>query len=267
MKSIFLFSFLLLHQLTFAQEMLQDVITDYQNMRSKNKYVKVSLPEGTNTIFYRVTVFNTSKVNTYDTFYQSLRLINTDSIRSEKYNFDKHQLEPNAQTPIDVFFFDEESKADYFVKKDATDASIADVQNITHTAGKLKQNTTKELFVGIRFHEKKFPVIVKTEIVALSTVKSDANDKYPYSIQNETNGEVSYEISGSRRDWDVFYLPTRKKADFKLAAPSVYLRVSTIVKSTEEYFLESGKKYRLYWNKDKQIVDLSEISKINDSKQ
>ena len=68
MKKIFLFSLLSAFLMTInatAQKMLQEVIVDYVVFRpnnmvnkvlAKNKPIKVSLPKGTKTAFYRVTV-------------------------------------------------------------------------------------------------------------------------------------------------------------------------------------------------------------------
>ncbi len=272
MKKIFLLSVLSTFLITIdvvAQKMLQEVIVDYVIFRpnnsvnkllAKNKPIKVSLPKGTKAAFYRATVYQNEKVNTSDTFYKSLRVTNPDTLLKEGFDFTPYLLEPNGEAGVEVYFFTDKKAANQF--DDGKDATPCQKIDSTKSAvGVLSASCQgEELYVGVRKKDKSKLVTVKVEIVALADVAEDPiNDRYPFSLQNELSGEVSYEVSGDRNNWQAFFLPSKKKAEFKLADSQVYMRVSTIDKVTEEYKIDSGKNYRLYWNKDTNKVDLGEI--------
>ncbi|WP_428657496.1 hypothetical protein [Runella sp.] len=270
MKKIFLLGLLSTFLMTIdaaAQKMLQEVIVDYVVFRpnttvnkllAKNKPIKVSLPKGTKSAFYRVTVYQNEKVNTSDTFYKSLRVTNPDTLLKTGFDFTPYLSEPNGAVGVEVYFFTDKSAADKFdAGKDATPCQKVDS---TKSAVGVLSCQGEELYVGVKKKDKGKLVTVKIEIVALADVAEDPiNDRFPFSIQNELSGEVSYEVSGDRTNWQAFFLPSKKKAEFKLADTQVYMRVSTLDKVTEEYKIDSGKNYRLYWNKDTNRVDLGEI--------
>jgi hypothetical protein len=251
-----------------AQKMLQEVIVDYVNLlpanmvnkiTAKNKPIKVSLLKGTSAAYYRVTVFQPEKVNTYTRFYESIRLVNPDTLLKEGYDFNKHLLETNGNFNVSVQFFNDASSAEKFLEgKEGSpcfkiDSTKSSVGQITGCRG-------ETVYVAVKPLGKDKLGSIKVEIVALADVIEDPiNDRFPFSIQNELSDVVSYEISGDRTNWQSFFLPTKKKAEFKLADTQVYMRVSTLDKVTEEYKIDSGKKYRLYWNKDKNHLDLGEI--------
>ncbi|AXE17935.1 hypothetical protein DR864_09405 [Runella rosea] len=272
MKKIFLFSLLSAFLMTInatAQKMLQEVIVDYVVFRpnnmvnkvlAKNKPIKVSLPKGTKTAFYRVTVYQNDKVNTSDTFYKSLRVINPDTLSKERFDFTPYLAEPNGAVGVEVYFFADKSAASRFDSGKEAEA-CQKIDSTKSAVGVLSTSCAgEELYVGIKKKGKGPLVTVKVEIVALADVAEDPiNDRYPFSIQNELSGEVSYEVSGDRTNWQAFFLPSKKKAEFKLADNQVYMRVSTLDKASEEYKIDSGKNYRLYWNKDTNKVDLGEI--------
>ena len=260
-KLIFTFSLLIISVPSLGQMGLQEVITDYENLRTSIKVVKVDLPENTQAAFYRITVFQREKVNTTESLLETLRLINPKKITDDAtYNFAQHNLNSNGLAPVDAYFFTDEKDANAFKSKNTSENSCFNVAGIRAMTGKL-ECAGKQLFIAVKPTSKE-PVTVKIEVVALSGERSyNSYDRYPYSIQNETNGEVVYEISGERVNWEIFHLPSLKKADFKLAKSSVYLRVSTREKITVEYFIESGKKYRLFWNEELFRVDLAESGK------
>jgi len=272
MKKIFLFSLLSAFLMTInatAQKMLQEVIVDYVVFRpnnmvnkvlAKNKPIKVSLPKGTKTTFYRVTVYQNDKVNTSDTFYKSLRVTNPDTLLKEGFDFRPYLAQPNGEVGVEVHFFADKSAANRFDSGKEAEA-CQKIDSTKSAVGVLSASCSgEELYVGIKKKGKGPLVTVKVEIVALADVAEDPiNDRYPFSIQNELNGEVSYEISGDRTNWQAFFLPSKKKAEFKLADNQVYMRVSTLDKASEEYKIDSGKNYRLYWNKDTNKIDLGEI--------
>ncbi len=271
MKKIFFLSLLsafLVTLNTSAQKMLQEVIVDYVNIApnnlvnkvlAKNKPIKVSLLKGTSVVFYRVTVFQPEKVNTYTRLYETLRLVNPDTLVKEGYNFNKHLLEANGDFDVAVQFFGDAAAASKFL--DGKEASPCfQIDSTKSVAGIVKGCRGDEIFVAVKPRGKGKVGSVKVELVALADVAEDPiNDRFPFSIQNELSGEVAYEISGDRMNWQAFYLPSKKRAEFKLADTQVYMRVSTLDKATEEYKIDSGKKYRLYWNKDKNRLDLGEI--------
>ncbi|AEI49621.1 hypothetical protein Runsl_3245 [Runella slithyformis DSM 19594] len=252
-----------------AQKMLQEVIVDYVVFRpdtkvnkllAKNKPIKVSLPKGTQAAFYRVAVYQNENVNTSDTFYKSLRVTNPDTLLKDGFDFRPYLLEPNGEAGVAVYFFTDKTAANQFdAGKDATPCQKID--GTKSAVGLLSASCQgDELYVGVRKKDKSKWVTVKVEIVALAELAEDPiNDRYPFSIQNELSGEVSYEVSGDRTNWQAFFLPSKKKAEFKLADTQVYLRVSTIDKVSEEYKIDSGKNYRFHLNKDTGKVDLGEI--------
>ncbi|MFN8349805.1 MAG: hypothetical protein U0X91_32695 [Spirosomataceae bacterium] len=271
MKKLFLislFSAFLAANHTNAQKMLQEVIVDYVNLPSanmvnkvmaKNKPIKVSRLKGTSAAFYRVTVFQPEKVNTYTRLYESLRLVNPDTLAKAGYDYNKHLLEANGNFNVAVGFFEDASSAEKFLSgKEASPCFKID--STKSSAGVMEGCRSETFYVAVKPLDKKSIGSIKVEIVALADVIEDpVNDRFPFSIQNELSGEVAYEISGDRQNWQAFYLPTKKRAEFKLADSQVYMRVSTLEKVTEEYKIDSGKKYRLYWNKDKNRLDLGEI--------
>lgn len=271
MKKIFFLNLFVAFLVTVdasAQKMLQEVIVDYVNIVPKNlvnkvltpnKPIKVSLSKGTSSVFYRITVFQPEKVNTYTRFYETVRLVNPDSLTKEGYSFNKHLLEANGNFNVQVQFFNEAVSANKFL--DGKEASYcAKIDSTKSTAGVLDGCRGQELFIAVKPLGKGKFGSIKVEIVALSDVIEDpVNDRFPFSIQNELNGEVAYEVSGDRLNWQAFYLPVKKRAEFKLADSQVYMRVSTLDKATEEYKIDSGKKYRFYMNKEKNRLELGEI--------
>ncbi|MFN3380907.1 MAG: hypothetical protein ACK41O_15725 [Runella zeae] len=273
MKKLFffgLFSTFLLSFQAVAQKVLQEVIVEYvvfrtsntvNNLLAKNKPIKVTLPKGTAGAFYRITVYNNEKVNTWDTFYKNLRVINPDTLSKEGFDFRPYLVEPNGELSVDVAFFtDKKAASDFDSGKEAT--ACYKVEDTKTAVGMLDKTCVgEELYFVVKKKEKSTLATVKVEIVALADIATDpVNDRYPFSIQNELSNEIAYEVSGDRINWQAFFLPTKKKAEFKLADSQVYMRVSTVDKASEEYKVESGKKYRLYWNKDKNSIDLGEIS-------
>lgn len=245
----------------FAQMGLQEVITDYQNLRSYNKVITVDLPENAQAAFYRITVFQREKVNTTESLYETLRLVDLKKLTDDPtYDFSQHNLKSNGLAPIDAYIFTDEKDANAFKSKNNTENSCFKAIGLRAATGKL-ECTGKKLFIAVKPTSKE-PVTAKIEVVVIAGDRSvNSYDRYPYSIQNETNGEVVYEISGERTNWETFHLPSLRKADFKLAKSSVYLRVSTREKITVEYFIQSGKKYRFFWNEDLYRVDLAESDK------
>lgn len=251
-----------------AQKMLQEVIVDYVNILpqnivnkvlAKNKPIKVTLPKGTSVAFYRVTVFQPEKVNTYTRLYETVRLVNPDTLSKEGYDFSKHLLAANGDFEVAVQFFDDADGAEKFLSgKEASPCFKID--STKSSAGTIKGCRGDSFYIAAKPLEKKQLGSIKIEIVALADVAEDPiNDRFPFSIQNELSGEIAYEISGDRINWQAFYLPSKKRAEFKLADTQVYMRVSTLEKVTEEYKIDSGKKYRFYWNKDTNRFDLGEI--------
>lgn len=232
---------------TFSQQILQEVIVDYQPLKSKTKVVKVELPKQTKAVFYRVTTFENDKVNTTETLYNSLRVINPEKLTAANYDFSSHLLVANTDAKVAVTFFNDKTMR----------ASCKEIENTSSSAGSITC-IGEEIYVAIRPLDKKNTA--KLEIVALSERPEDpVNDRYPFTIQNEMSGEIAYEISGDRTNWQAFFLPPQRKAEFKLADSQVYLRVSSADKSSEEYKIDSGKKYRFFLNKDKNRLDLGEI--------
>lgn len=260
-KLISLFLLLFITTIGYGQTSLQEVITDYENLSVYTKIVKIDLPENTRAAFYRITVFQREKVNTTESLYETLRLVNSKKITDDAtYDFSQHNLKSNGLAPTDAYFFTEEKDAKAFAKKNITENNCFKADGIRAMTGKL-ECSGKQLFIAVRPTSKE-PITVKIEVAAIAGERSyNSYDRYPFSIQNETNGEVVYEISGERVNWEVFHLPPSQKADFKLANASVYLRVSTREKITVEYFIESGKKYRLFWNEELFRVDLAESGK------
>lgn len=250
-----------------AQVAIQEVLTNYEELNNsflnkKYRVIKVNLPEDTEAFFYRITTFQPDKVNLNESLHDALRLVNSDKlINNPQYDFSAHDLKSNSLAPIDVYFFSDEKAANNFKSKGIIEHECFKLEHILTTTGKVSCQTNP-LFVGIKASDSDRPVTVKVEFVSLSNERSlNAYDRYLYSIQNETNGEVVYEISGDRTNWEIFHLPSLRKADFKLAKSSVYLRVSTREKITVEYFIESSKKYRFFWNKELYRVDLAERNK------
>ena len=247
-----------------AQTVLQEVITDYSTIRNKNKVVEVTIPAGAIYVFYRITTFQTEKVNTAESLFNALRVVSPAKLEVESYDFSKHLLASNTESGAGVFFFNDMASVKSFQKGEQVAAPCSSLENAKSATGKLPAACNGNvLYVGLRPAQKGQPMTVKVEIVAFApAVVSSSNDKYPFSIQNETDTELVYEVSGSRTNWDTFHLPAARKAEFKLASTPVYFRVSTEQgKKSEEYQLNSGKKYRLYWNKNKQQVDLGEMPK------
>ncbi|MFN4144306.1 MAG: hypothetical protein ACK4GN_00665 [Runella sp.] len=274
MKKIFLLSLslpILIYQNTvFAQQKaLQEVIVDYIYLRppskvnqllAKNKAVKIILPKATAAVFYRVTVYNRDKVNTWETLYKSLRTVNPEAIAKAGFDFTPYLLEPNGNADIDVYIFNDRTVAEQFDSGKEV-SPCQKIENTQSTVGMLSSACRgQEIFIAAKAREKGKVATIKVEVAALADVAEDPiNDRFPYSIQNELTDEIAYEISGDRTNWQAFFLPSKKKAEFKLADNQVYLRVSTLDKVTEEYRIDADKKYRLFWNKDKKRVDLSEI--------
>ena len=251
-----------------AQKMLQEVIIDYVNLvppnvvnkvLAKNTPVKVSLLKGTQASFYRISVFKPEKVNTSARLYESIRVINPDSLLKVGYSFDKHLLAPNANFKVSIGVFTDSKSAQKFIDgKDA--APCFKIDSTQSAVGKLEGCQGDEIYIAIKPLEKRKSGYLKVELVSLVDVIEDpVNDRFPFSLQNELNGEVAYEVSGDRLNWQAFFLPSKKRAEFKLADNQVYMRVSTLDKVTEEYKIDSGKKYRLYWNKEKNRVDVEEL--------
>ncbi|MEZ4903777.1 MAG: hypothetical protein R2822_19490 [Spirosomataceae bacterium] len=257
-------------QAASAQQMLQEVIVDYVNIVpqnivnkviAKNKPIKVVLPKGATLALYRITVFQPEKVNTYTRLYETVRLVNPDTLAKEGYNFDKHLLEANGNFNVAMRVFKEEKEANNYLEGKEASACF-EIDSTQSKVGILKGCGEETVFVAIKPLEKKKLGSIKVELVALADVVEDPiNDRFPFSIQNELSGEIVYEVSGDRMNWQAFYLPSKKKAEFKLADSQVYVRVSTLDKVTEEYKIDSGKKYRFYWNKDTNRFDLGEIPK------
>ncbi len=246
----------------FGQAGLQEVITDFTNLKGKNKVVVVEMPNDAQATFYRITVFQQDKVNTTDTFFEALRRVNTKKLTDDAtYDFSQHGLKSNGLSAIFAYFFTDEKDADVFKSKGNIGNTCFKSERTTSTTGKL-ECSGKKLYIGLQPTNSKEPVTVKVEIVAMAGGRSiNAYDRFPYSIQNETNGEVVYEISGDRTNWETFHVPSLRKAEFKLAKSSVYLRVSTREKITVEYLIDTGKKYRLFWNEELYRVDLGESDK------
>ena len=262
-----LFAFLMI-QNTSAQKMLQEVIVDYVNIVpsnrinkviAKNKPIKVVLPKGATLTLYRVTVFQPEKVNTYTRLYETIRLINPDILMKKGYDFSKHLLEANGDFTVGMRVFKEQKEAEKYLEGKEASACF-EIDSTKSKVGILKGCGEETVFIAVKPLENKKLGSIKIELVALADVAEDPiNDRFPFSIQNELSGEIAYEISGDRMNWQAFYLPSKKRAEFKLADTQVYMRVSTLEKVTEEYKIDSGKKYRLYWNKDKNHFDLGEI--------
>ncbi len=246
----------------FGQAQLQEVITDYATMRSKNKVVPIEMPANGQAAFYRITTFKEDKVEVNDALQYALRLTNFDTLAlSDSYDFTKHNLTSTAVAGVNIYFFTDVKNADAFRTSGQTDGNCGSVENTKATTGRLTCKG-KMLYVGLAPAEKGEPITTKVEVVSLVGGRNlNAYDRYPFSVQNETNAEVVYEISGDRTNWDTFHVPSLRKADFKLAASTIYLRVSTREKITEEYILQSGKKYKLYWDEEKFRVNLGEINK------
>jgi hypothetical protein len=246
----------------FGQAQLQEVITDYAKMRSKNKVVAVEMPTNGQSAFYRITTFKDDKVEVNDALQYALRLTNFDTLAlSDSYDFSKYNLTSTAVAGVNIYFFTDFKNAEAFRTSGKTDGNCGSIEITKATTGRLTCKG-KKLFVGLSPAEKGEPITAKVEIAALVGGRNlNPNDRYPFSIQNETNSEVVYEISGDRTNWDTFHVPSLRKADFKLAASTIYLRVSTREKITEEYVLQSGKKYKLYWDEEKFRVNLGEINK------
>ncbi len=275
MKKIFFLSLLSTFLIAInasAQKMLQEVIVDYVNLLPPNtvnkvvgkvKPIKVSVLRGTSAAFYRITVFQPEKVNTYTRFYESLRLVNPDTLLKADYNFDKHLLVPNGNFNVDVQFFNNAYSAEKFLAGKEENACFK-IDSTKSSVGILNGCRGEEIYVAVKPRGKGNVGSIKVEIVALADVVEDpTNDRFPFSIQNELNDVISYEVSGDRTNWQSFYLPSKKRAEFKLADTQVYMRVSTLDKVTEEYKIDSGKKYRFFWNKDKNRLDLGEIPAKN----
>lgn len=254
--------FLAMASLQAQTTMLQEVIVDYTDLRNKSKVVAVTLPAGAKEVFYRITTFNTEKVNTTETLFGSLRVVTPSKLKAEGYNLAVHQLTSTTKSGVEAFLFTDLGAANRF--KEGSDVACKKIDDTQSTVGRLEATCLSEmLYVGLRPVKKDEQITVKVEVVAFAPVRTNSEvDRYPFTIQNETDMELSYEISGDRTNWETFFLPKLRKAEFKLAATPVYLRVSTLQnKATEEYQLVSGKQYRLYWNKNKQQVDLGEIPK------
>ncbi|AYQ31584.1 hypothetical protein [Runella sp. SP2] len=271
MKKIFFTGLLcsvLVHLQVSAQKMLQEVIIDYVNLvppnvvnkvLAKNTPVKVSLLKGTTTSFYRISVFQPEKVNTSSRLYETLRLVNPDTLTKADYSFDKHSLASNANFKVAVGVFTDAKSAQQFIDGKETSPCFK-IDSTQNSVGKLEGCRGDEVYIAVKPLGKRKLGSIKVEVVSLADVIEDpVNDRFPFSLQNELNGEVAYEVSGDRLNWQAFFLPSKKRAEFKLADTQVYMRVSTLDKVTEEYKIDSGKKYRLFWNKDKNRVDVSEI--------
>lgn len=266
--SIALLCSVLVHLSASAQKMLQEVIIDYVNLvppnvvykvLAKNTPMKVSLLKGTQTSFYRISVFQPEKVNTSSRLYESLRLVNPDTLTKKGYSFDKHLLASNANFKVVVGVFTEAKSAQQFIDGKPASACFQ-LDSTQSSVGILEGCRGEEIYVAVRPIGKRKLGSIKVEVVSLADVIEDPiNDRFPFSLQNELNGEVAYEVSGDRLNWQAFFLPSKKRAEFKLADTQVYMRVSTLDKVTEEYKIDSGKKYRLFWNKDKNRVDVGEL--------
>jgi hypothetical protein len=246
----------------FGQAQLQEVITDYAKMRSKNKVVTVEMPTNGQAAFYRITTFNSEKVEVNDALQYALRITNFDTLAlSDSYNFSKHNLTSTALGAVNIYFFTDAKNAEAFRTSGKTDGNCGSIESTKVATGRLMCKG-KMLFVGLSPTDKGEPLTAKVEIVGLVGGRNlNIYDRYPFSVQNETNAEVVYEISGDRTNWDTFHVPSLRKADFKLASQTIYLRVSTREKITEEYVLQTGKKYKLYWDEEKFRVNLGEIDK------
>jgi len=254
--------FLVIFSLHAQTTMLQEVITDYTNLRNKSKVVAVTLPAGAKAVFYRITTFNTEKVNTTEKLFGSLRVVLPLKLQAEGYDLSSHGLASTANSGVEAFFFTDLGAANRF--REGSEVACKKIDNTRSIVGRLETPCQSEmLYVGLRPTKKDESITVKVEVVAFAPVRTNSDvDRYPFTIQNETDTELSYEISGNRINWETFFLPAMRKAEFKLAATPMYLRVSTQQnKTTVEYQLVSGKQYRLYWNKNKQQVDLGEIPK------
>lgn len=257
-KNILLLLLSLMSGAVLAQKALQEIIIDYNTLRKKPKIVEVTLPKGLGSVFYRVTTFNTEKVNTYETLYNAVRLVNPDTLTTGSYNFGQHLLTSNTDAYVAVGFFEDKTAADAYADGRET-AHCGRVDSTQSAAGMIACKAEK-MYVAVKPLSKGKIAIVKVEVVALADLPQDPiNDRYPFVIQNELNGEIAYEVSGDRTTWQSFFLPKQRKAEFKLADTQVYLRVSTLDKVSEEYKIDSGKQYRFFWNKDKNRVDLAEF--------
>jgi hypothetical protein len=271
LKSILLGLFLcfctLLDVRAQTSTMLQEVIVDYTDFNksillSKNrKVIEVTLPKDAREVFYRITTFNTEKVNLDQTLFEALRLVAPGKLKSPNYDLTPHTLTSNATAGVETFFFAEQSAAERF--KEGSDVACKKIDATQSTIGRLEATCQAEkLYVGFKATNKQ-PITVKLEIVAFAPVAVNASvDKYLYTIENQTDRELAYEISGNRVNWEAFYLPAARKAEFRLADTPVYLRVSTQnVKNSLEYQLWTEKQYRLFWNDEKRQVDLVELPK------
>ncbi|MCU0338578.1 MAG: hypothetical protein MUE30_01745 [Spirosomaceae bacterium] len=259
MKKALLFSLLsLVGGAASAQKALQEVIIDYNTLRKKPKTVEVTLPKGLGAVFYRVTAFNAEKVNTNESLYNAIRLVNPEKLTAEGYDFNQHLLTSNADMDVAVGFFEDKTAAEAY--SDGRETAACGRVDSTKSAAGMVTCKAEKMYVAVKPLTKGKIATVKVEVVALADLPEDPiNDRYPFVVQNELNGEIAYEVSGDRSTWQSFFLPKQRKAEFKLAASQVYLRVSTLDKVSEEYKIDSGKQYRFFWNKDKNRVDLAEF--------
>ncbi len=245
-----------------AQTMLQEIIVDFTTLRRKEQVVEVTLPPGAKEVFYRITTFDPEKVNTGDALFNALRVVPPTKLQAEGYDLAKHGLVSTAKSGVKAFFFTDLAASKRF--KEGSDVACKKLDSTQSVVGKLDAICQSEmLYIGLRPAAKGEPMTVKVEVVAFAPVRVDSSvDKYPYTIRNETDVELVYEISGNRTNWETFYLPALRKAEFRLAASPIYLRVSTQKnKSTVEYQIVADKQYRLYWNKSKDQIDLGEMPK------
>ena len=168
MKKIFLLSLLSTFLLTLdvnAQKMLQEVIVDYVKLLPSNKVnkvvakikpIKVSVLRGTSAAFYRITVFQPDRVNTYTRFYESLRLVSPDTLLKAGYDFDKHLLVANGNFNVNVQFFNNTYSAEKFLsgKEVILSVSIAPL--------------LRGYFIGKRFQVEKINFLIAVGMLFLS---------------------------------------------------------------------------------------------------
>jgi hypothetical protein len=247
----------------YAQELVQvtDEVITVNSTSSLTGYTRnkteVILPEKTISYIYRISIFPKGKSDVDNSLFDLLKSMGSSKV-SLTTSFAEFAIKNNDSEAIDAFIFNNTYDADnFYTKKDNNWSACKSMMNRVSCCFATKECIGNKIYFGFRNNNIRQGLDVKIEIVALVDKNSTAHYKYAYSINNDTNVELTYSISLDNQNWVEKTLRSGYLQNFSLEQKEIYFRISSANNKIINYKLTPNERYKIFWNIKNEYWDLN----------
>lgn len=225
---------------------------------SSRNYSEISLPAGTVSYIYRISVFKRNKVSVSNSLFGVLSEIPIPNLYKAGVDLSKYAIENSNGHAIDVFTFTNQNDASQFYNKTDREENGDKIEscerllNIVSTCREELMYINRNIWFGFRNNNMTEGLDVCLEVIAIVDEQMNSKGKYNYGflITSKLDKEVTFFISDDNINWKKVTLSPKYRNNYVFQKTKIYVKVGTKGKGEIVKEISYNNKYSLKYDEE-----------------